>query len=199
MMRNPWLWKLGVPVASAAILAGCQQGQDRTAADHATNQPRQNREIAISGCLGTGVGTNQFMVTAVQLAPLAEQPSDAPSTTVNPITPDAQVRLAYSETEELERLVGQKVTVTGLVTDDGRNTIGTSGSNPGQTPANGKLESRDDKSAAATDQHHSGKVRQEAGPIGQQSMANGTFPEIRVTKISGSGEKCTTWPTTERR
>lgn len=197
-MRNSWLWKLGVTVVSAAILAGCQKGQDRTAIDQATNQPRQNQQITISGCLGIGVGTNQFMVTAVQLAPLAEQPSDAPSTSVNPITPDAQVRLAYDETEELERLVGQKVTVTGYVIDDGRNTIGTSGPNPGQTPANGKLESRDDKSAAATDQHHSGKVRQEAGPIGQQSMANGTFPEMRVAKINGSGEKCTTWPADRR-
>jgi hypothetical protein len=200
MMRNSWLWKLGVTVLSAATLAGCQRGQDRTAIDQATDQQRQNQQITISGCLGTGIGTNQFMVTAVQLlAPAADQPSGAPLTTGNPITPDAQVRLAYSETEELGRLVGQKVTVTGHVTDDGRNTIGTSGPNQGHTPANGKLESRDDKSAAATDQHHSGKVRQEAGPIGQQSMANGTFPEMRVTKINGSGEKCNTWPTTERR
>ena len=198
-MRNSWVWKLGVPVLSAAVLTGCRGEQDRTAIDHATNQQRQNQEITISGCLGTGVGTNQFMVTAVQLAPLAEQPSDAPSTAGNPITPDAQVRLAYNETEELERLIGQKVTVTGHVIDDGRNTIGTSGPNQGHTPANGKLESRNDKSAAATDQHHSGKVREEAGPIGQQSMANGTFPEMRVTKINGSGEKCPTWPTTERR
>jgi hypothetical protein len=183
----------------AAVLVGCNREQDRTAIDHATNQQRQNQEMTISGCLGTGVGTNQFMVTAVQLAPLGEQPSDAPSTTGNPITPDSQVRLAYNETEELERLVGQKVTVTGHIIDDGRNTIGTSGGNQGHTPANGKLEPRDDKSAAATNQHHSGKVREEAGPIGQQSMANGTFPEMRVTKINGSGEKCATWPLTERR
>jgi hypothetical protein len=197
-MNKQWASRIVVTFASAAILVGCHGEQDRTI-DHATDQQRQNRPMTISGCLGTGVGTDQYMVTAVQLAPLAEQPSDAPSTPGNPITPDAQVRLAYNETDELERLVGQMVTVTGIVTDDGRNTIGTSGQQSGHTPANGKLEPRDDKSAAATDQHHSGKVAQEAGPIGQQSMANGTFPEMRVTKISGTGEKCTTWPTTERR
>ena len=198
-MNQQWGTRIFITFASAAILAGCNRGQDRTAIDHATDQQRQNQPITISGCLGTGIGTDQYMITAVQLAPLAEQPSDAPSTTGHPITPDAQVRLAYGETDELERLVGQKVTVTGIVTDDGRNTIGTSGQQSGSTPANGKLESRDDKSAAATDQHHSAKVAQEAGPIGQQSMANGTFPEMRVTKISGTSEKCTTWPTTERR
>lgn len=198
-MKNQWVLRLGIPVASAAILVGCRGEQDRTAIDTAANQPRQNQEITVSGCLGTGVGTNQYMVTAVQLAPLGEQPTDAPSTSGNPITPDSQVRLAHNDTDELRGLVGQKVTVTGFVTDDGRNTIGTSGPNQGNTPANGKVEPRDDKSAAASNQHHSDKVAQEAGPIAQQSMANGTFPEMRVTKISGSGEKCPTWPTTERR
>ena len=198
-MRNQWILKLCVPLASAAILAGCRGEQERTPIDSATNQPKQNQEMTISGCLATGVGTNQYMVTAVQLAPLGEQPSDAPSTTGNPITPDSQVRLAYNETDQLRSLVGQKVTVTGHITDDGRNTIGTSGASQGHTPANGSVNSRDDKSAASTAQHHSDKVAQEAGPIGQQSMANGTFPEMRVTKINGTGEKCTTWPTTERR
>jgi hypothetical protein len=198
-MKKQWFKKLCGPVASAAVLVGCGGEQERTAIDGATNQPRQNQEMTISGCLATGIGTNQYMVTAVQLAPLGEQPSDAPSNTQHPITPDSQVRLAYNDTDQLDRLIGQTVTVTGHISDDGRNTIGTSGSNQGHTPANGQLTSRDDKSAAATSQHHSGKVAQEAGPIGQQSMANGTFPEMRVTKINGSGEKCPTWPTTERR
>lgn len=197
-MTKHWMLKLCVPVASAAILAGCRGEQDRTAIDHPTDQQRQNQEVTVSGCLGTGVGNDQYMLTAVQLAPLGEQPSDAPSTTGNPITPDSQVRLAMNDRDELERLVGQKVTVTGRISNDGRNTIGTSGS-PGQTPANGSLDARDDKSQAASNQHHSDKVAKEAGPMGQQSMNNGTFPEITVSKVNGSGEKCPTWPAQERR
>jgi hypothetical protein len=187
-MRRSWTVGVCVPLVSAAVLVGCRGEQERTAIDHATNQPKQNQQITVSGCLGTGVGTDQFMLTAVQLAPLAEQPSDAASTTGNPITPDSQVRLAMNDRDQLDGLVGQKVTVTGMITNDGRNTIGTSG--PGQTPANGQVDSRDDKSQAASSQHHSDKVAQEAGPIAQRSMNNGTFPEMTVTKINGSGEKC---------
>lgn len=196
-MRNSWTVKLCIPLASAAILVGCRGEQERTPIDHATNQTKQNQQITVSGCLGTGVGNDQFMLTAVQLAPLGEQPSDAASTTGNPITPDSQVRLAMADREQLERHIGQKVTVTGMLTNDGSNTIGTAG--PGQTPASGQVDSRDDRSQAATQQHHSDKVAQEAGPIGQRSMNNGTFPEITVSRIEGSGEKCPTWPVQERR
>ena len=196
-MRRHWTVKLCVPLASAAILVGCRGQQDRTAIDHATDQQRQNQEITVTGCLGTGTGTNQYMLTAVQLAPLGEQPSDAASTTGNPITPDAQVRLAYQDNDELGRMVGQKITITGKVTDDGRNTIGTSGQ--GQTPANGQLAPRDDKSQAASSQHHSEKVAQEAGPIAQRSMNNGTFPEMRVSRINPTGEKCPTAPVENKR
>lgn len=200
MVKN-WTIKLCVPLASAAVLVGCRGEQDRTAIDHPTEQASQNQRVTVSGCLGTGVGTTQYMLTAVQLAPLGEQPSDVASTTGNPITPDAQVRLAMNDTAQLERHIGERVTVTGIVTDDGRSTIGTSGQQPapGQTPAGGQMEPRDDRSAAATSQHHSEKVREEAGPIGQQSMNNGTFPEITVSRIESTGEKCQTWPIENRR
>jgi hypothetical protein len=188
---------LCVPLASAAVLASCRDEPNRTAIDNATDQPRQNQQLTISGCLGTGVGTNQYMLMAVQLAPLGEQPSDAPSTTGNPITPDSQVRLTMNDRDQFDRLVGQKVTVTGRITDDGRNTIGTSGD--GQTPAKGQVEPRDDRSQAASPQHHSEKVKEEAGPIGQHSMNNGTFPEMMVTKIDGTGERCPSWPVQDRR
>lgn len=201
-MKPNWILKLCVPVASAAVLVGCRGEQDRTAIDHATDQQRQQQEVTVTGCLGTGVGTTQYMLTAVQLAPLGEQPSDAASTTGNPITPDSQVRLASAENDDkFKDLVGQKVTVTGRISETGVSTIGTSGEtpSPGHTPAGGSTEPRDDKSKAATSQHHSEKVAQEAGPMGQQSMANGTFPELTVTRVSGTGEKCQTWPVQDRR
>jgi hypothetical protein len=201
-MRTTWILKLCVPLASAAVLAGCTQEvgdgdtQNRTAIDNATNQQRQNLQISVTGCLGAGTGTNQYVLTHVRPAPLAMQPTDALSSANLTIPDNSAIRLASSDTEQLTRLVGQNVTVTGLLTTDGRNTIGTAGRAP---VGPNEPEPRTDRSQAATDQHHSDKVRQEAGPIGMQSMNNGTYPEMTVQQVNGTGQKCDTSPVEERR
>ena len=201
-MRTKWTLKLCVPLASAAVLVGCtqevndDQTQNRTPIDNATNQQRQNLQIAVTGCLGIGPGTNQYVLTHVRPAPLAAQPTDALSSANLTIPDNSAIRLASNDTGQLTSLVGQTVNVTGLLTSDGRNTIGTSGRPP---VGPNEPESRTDQSKAATDQHHSEKVRQEAGPIGTQSMNNGTYPELTVQRVSGTGEKCVTSPVEERR
>jgi len=105
------------------------------------------------------------------------------------------MRLAAKDNDQLTSLAGQTVSVTGLLRHDGRNTIGTSG--PPVSP--NQPEPRTDQSKAATDQHHSDKVRAEAGPIGNRSMNNGTYPELTVQQVNGSGQKCVTSPAEERR
>lgn len=200
-MSKKWALQLCVPVASAAVLVGCTQevgdgNQDRTAIDGSTNQQEEKRQIAVTGCLGIGSGTQQFVLRHVRPVPLSEQPSDALSSVNFTLPNNSAVRLTLNDDQEVTDLVGQTVSVTGLLTGTGADTIGTTGRPPvvEQHP-----ESRADRSQAATDQHHSEKVRQEAGPIGQDSMNNGTFPEMRVQKISGTGQKCTTSPLEERR
>ena len=188
-----WMLKLCVPIASAAVLVGCTQevdtspDQNRTPIDSATNQPRQNLQLALTGCLSTGPGTNQYVLTHVQPAPLGTQPSDALSSANINIEENTAVRLASNEEHDLTPLVGETISVTGILSDDGRNTIGTSGgaqSNPGGT------EPRTDASQAASNQHHSDKVREEAGPIGNRSMNNGSYPEITVQSFERTGKKC---------
>ena len=197
-----WTVKLCVPLASAAILAGCTQevdtdrDQNRTPIDHATNQQRQDLRISLTGCLGTGPGTNQYVLTHVRPTPLGSQPTDALSSANFSIEENSAVRLASNNEQELTSLVGQTVSVTGRLTDDGRNTIGTSGER--QQPATGATEPRTDASQAATDQHHSEKGREEAGPIGNRSMNNGTYPEITVQQVTGTGEECVTGPVQNR-
>lgn len=193
-MRTNWTLKLCVPLASAAVLVGCtqevndDQTQNRTPIDNATNQQRQNLQIAVTGCLGAGgTGTNQYVLTSVRPAPVATQPSDALSSANISIPDDSAIRLAANDTERLSNLVGETVNVTGLLTSDGRNTIGTSGRAP---VGPNEPESRTDRSLAATDQHHSDKVQGEAGPIGNRSMNNGTYPELTVLRVSGTGQKC---------
>ena len=190
-MNRTWTLTLGGPLAGALLLAGCTQEvgsrqQDRTPIDNATNQQKQNPEVSLTGCVTTGVGTNQFMLRNVRPVALAEQPTDALSSTNSKIPENVPIRLAVADADEIEKLVGQTVSVTGALSD-GRNTIGTSGAEKGA----GQSEPRTDQSQAATAQHHSEKVREEAGPIGNQSMNNGTFPELRVTKVTGTGQKCT--------
>lgn len=193
-MRTNWAFRLCVPLASAAILVGCTQevgeneSQNRTPIDNATNQQRQDFRLALTGCLGAGTGTNQYVLTHVKPAPLAEQPSDALSSANLDIAENSAIRLASNDTEQLTELVGQTVNVRGLLRTDGRNTIGTSGQ-PTSSP-NAPEPRTDQSQAAATDQHHSDKVKQEAGPIGTQSMNNGTYPEMTVQQIEGTGQKC---------
>ena len=188
-----WTLKLCVPIASAAVLVGCTQevdtnpDQNRTPIDSATNQPRQNLQLSLTGCLSTGPGTNQYVLTHVRPAPLATQPSDAPTSAHITIEENSAVRLASNEAHDLTSLVGQTISVTGILSDDGRNTIGTSG---GAQPAPGSAGPRTDASQAASNQHHSEKVREEAGPIGNRSMNNGSYPEITVQSVERTGEKC---------
>lgn len=198
-----WTMKLCVPLASAAILVGCTQevdtdpDQNRTPIDHATNQPRQNLQVSLTGCLGTGPGTNQYVLTQVKPAPLGSQPSDAMSSANLDFSQTTAVRLASNDEQELTSLVGQTVSVIGVLRDDGRNTIGTSGDS--QQPAAGAQVPRTDKSQAATQQPHSEKVREEAGPMGNRSMNNGTYPEIMLREVTQTGEKCQPNPTPDRR
>jgi hypothetical protein len=195
MIRN---WKLAalVPLASAAVLTACDKRSDRGAIDDATPKTPDARAIALNGCVGTGSGNQQLLLTQVQIAPLAGQPTDAPTSVASSITEHSQVRLAMAagRDDELTKLVGKRVTVTGTLRDDGRNTIGTAGTE--RSPE--QPEPRTDASQAGTAQSHSDKVREEAGPIGNRSMNNGTFPEVLVQKVDSTGEQCTPTPVEKR-
>lgn len=194
-------WKVAalIPLVSAALLTGCDKRSDRGAMDDAKPKSPDARPIALNGCVGTGPGTQQLFLTQVQLASLAGQPSDAPTSVASSITEHSQVKLAMApgrdrEDNELNKLVGRRVTITGILTDDGRNTIGTAGTERSPEEA----ESRTDASQAGTAQSHSKKAREEAGPIGNRSLNNGTFPEVLVQKVDATSEQCTPTPVEKR-
>ena len=126
-MLNSWKIESIIPIIGAAVLIGCtgNNRQDRVV----ESGPKQAdaRPITMAGCVGAGPGTHQYILTQVRMPPLAEQPSDAPSSSGQSITENSQVRLAMAGDDQLRKLVGQTVEVNGTVTDSGRNTIGTSG------------------------------------------------------------------------
>jgi hypothetical protein len=105
-MLNNWKTKIAVPLASAAVLVGCSGGSDKatdrgaiqdSGAKNATARP-----VSLSGCVSTGIGNNQYMLTNVRFAPLAEQPSDAQSYQGTGLTEHSQVRLAMNDNEQLQ-------------------------------------------------------------------------------------------------
>jgi hypothetical protein len=185
-----------VALTGAALVAGCDRRSDRGAMDDAKPKSPDARPIALNGCVGTGPGTQQLFLTQVQVEPLAGQPSDAPTSVASSITEHSQVKLAMAagRDDELFQYVGKRVTLTGTLRDDGRNTIGTAGTERSPEQA----EPRTDASQAGTAQKHSDKVREEAGPIGNRSMNNGTFPEVLVQKVDSKGEPCTPIPVERR-
>lgn len=165
--------------------------------DHATDQHRQNLQLAVTGCLSVGTGNNRFILEHVEPLSVAEQPSDAINAADLTLPANTAIRLVSDDERKLSAFVGQTVKITGVLRYDGHNTIGTSGRMP---PDPNARESRDDFSmAGAAGLPYYEKVRREAGPIGMYSMANGTFPEMTVLSVEPTGKKCSTSPTVERR
>jgi hypothetical protein len=113
--------------------------------------------------------------------------TDAASrTTVNPapagIVEGSWVRL--TGIRDLPALAGHRVVIIGVVVDTGRNTIGTGGVSSGVVVHSG------DVSQASTRDRYWVKVRKEAGPIGRESIADGTAPEIKIIEIKDLGKGC---------
>ena len=178
-MWTKWMARLCVPLASAAVLAGCTQEVKDDSAQKRTEygEPRK-MEVAVTGCLGVGTGTNHYILTHVRPVPLASQPSDALSSANMTIPNDSAMRLSTRNEDQLTSLVGQTVTVTGLLRDEGHNSIGTSGRPAAQNQPAPPI----DQSQAATGQQPSEKVDEEAGQM------------LTVERVKGTGQKCTTTP-----
>jgi hypothetical protein len=199
-MRKRWGLQLAAPITCAALLIGCggSDGVEPRAQRPLTNAPddkagqaesgqAQAQTVGLSGCLEVGPGTDQYVLRSVRFEPDHADPqrdTTAPGAQQVGITEGAWVRLDGRErAEELRKYAGLRVTVTGMVTDRGNNTIGTSG-------AAGVPNAAGDTSQAASQGHYSEKVKQEAGRIGRDSMADGTAPQVKVTALQSTGERC---------
>lgn len=183
------LTRLVVPLACASLmLAGCGGNAKEPGADERRAQGTGggSRQITLEGCIATGTGTDEYVLQHVHVLPTSGQASDVQSAPGTTITEGSWVKLRMGDDDPLRNNVGRKVSVTGTVVDSGVNTIGTSGQPYGPD----EPEPRTDRTQAAAREHHSEKIAKEAGPIGQQSMANGTAPEIAVERVTPTNEKC---------
>jgi hypothetical protein len=139
----------------------------------------------MSGCLEASTGRNEYLLRNVRLEPRQPQPQSDTTGNEGPVvTEGASVRLADDQ-NRLGNYLGQRVTVTATIQDDGRNRIGTAGASGVQTPSG-------DQSQAATGEHYSRKEAKEAGRIARNATADGTTPELRVQAVKADGAKCDT-------
>jgi hypothetical protein len=184
-MRKSWAFHLAAPMACATLMLGCdRRDENRAEQASATAEKPAEATVALTGCVEAAPGTNQYVLRQVRFD--GNRPVNPHNTTTTSgahgITEGSWVRLDASD-QDLRSRLGQRVLITGAITDDGRNTIGTAGTSGSATPSG-------DASQAASRGHHSEKVKDEAGRIGRESMADGTAAEVRVKQVQGTGEKC---------
>ena len=178
-MQKRWAVQVGMSVICAAVAAGCARSDERGQAE----TPAQ-ATVSLSGCVEAAPGTNRYTLRNVRFEPRLTGDPHAGTTTPGPhgITEGAWVRLDGGD-QDLRSVLGQRVTLTGVIADSGRNTVGTSGT-PGHATPSG------DTSQAASTDHHADKVKTEAGRIARESIADGTAAQVRVQQVKASGEKC---------
>jgi hypothetical protein len=184
-MHKNWAVKLA-SLACAATMAACggtDGANDDRPAQAGRTAPQQTQLLTLSGCVQTAPGTSGFVLQNVRTgSTTAPQGDTAATPETSKITEGSWVRLSASNID-LAQYVGKQVSVSGTIRDDGRSTIGTSGASGAATPSG-------DKSQAASSEHHSEKVKKEAGAIAQSSLATGTAPEVQVQSVNATGN-CT--------
>jgi hypothetical protein len=191
-MRNHWVRDWGWVVVSSVVIAGCGRSDARRTGGAASSegQPARTDEVTLVGCIGTASGTRDLVLQNVRYAGSTE--SDArKGATERLIAQGSWVGLAGADPGELARYTGREVQVSGTLADLSGST-GTSGDENSRTPSTGPgtPTPSGDRSQAATDQHHSGKVASEAGPIARDFLPPGPAPELRVREIKETGASC---------
>lgn len=198
-MRNRWaMTMIAAPLMCAMVgIAGCRgnDGVDPHAQKPTTNaaeasqaQAQAQAMVTLTGCLDM-TSPDQYRLQELRFEPRQAGDPQRDTTTPGPkgITEGSWVFLRAAEGTDLKSYAGQRVKISGAILDNGQNTIGTAGT-PGTPGASG------DSSQAASSEHHSDKVKAEAGRIARESMANGTAAEIRVQQVDSTGQRCVTRP-----
>jgi hypothetical protein len=178
----------GAALAAGAVAAACSREVDDQSGREIrkTAGGRIDQAVALKGCLEASPEAGEYVLRYVQLEPVSTQPTDAPTSVGVTVTEGSYVRLRMNDSDELKQHLGQRVSVSGTIIDDGRSTIGTGGRPRDPDEA----EPPTDASRAGAREDYSRKQQKEAGPLGQDSLSNGTVPRMAVEKVTGSGERC---------
>jgi hypothetical protein len=185
---NIQIHRFGIVLVSCVLLtSGCgskgsNRGGNASSGAPVGSQGRQHA-VRLSGCVElSGTGMASYILQRVHVESADGQ--DPHRTTYHPgarIVEGSWVRLSGGP--DLRALAGRRVQVSGVLVDPGQRAVGT-------TSASGVVLPSGDVSRASTNEFHWTKVKKEAGPIAQRSIAAGASPEIQVTEIKDLGEPC---------
>jgi hypothetical protein len=180
-------WALGVaaPLAAAVMIVGCSKGSHSTAGTRDDLGGSRYQTISLTGCVEAAPGSKEYVLRQVHVEPVSMQKTDAPSSHGLTVTEGSWLRL-HDSSDRLKAHLGQLVSVSGTILDDGRNTIGTAG----KATEPDEAESPTDASRAASPDSAASKVKKEAGPIGRVSQSNGDVPEMTVDSVTATGQSC---------
>jgi hypothetical protein len=130
-MRHTWLTSAAAPLLAIAVLtmAACTSHVSENAADDPRHEsgPTTARIVGLKGCVEAGGDSGEYMLRNVHLEPLLLQPTDTLTAGGVALANGSSVRLRTSDADELEKNVGQIVSVTGTMTGNGASTVGTGG------------------------------------------------------------------------
>jgi hypothetical protein len=183
-MRTTWAIRVA-PLAAAAMIVGCSKGTHSSAGDRIGIGGARYEMISLKGCVEETPGSKEYVLRQIHIDPVSMQKTDAPTAHGLTVTEGSWVRL-HDASDRLKDHVGQMVSVSGTILDDGRNTIGTAG----KATEPDEAESPHDASRAASSERPSEKVAKEAGPIGRVSQSNGNVPEMAVETVTATGQTC---------
>ena len=122
---------LGHEGDSAGARSGCAGGVHPARGRERWKRPARVRwrqtgsNHRIEGLRRGGFGSERVVLRNVQLEPMPSQPTDAPTGPGVSVIEGSSVRLKMADSDQLKKNLGQIVSVTGMIIDDGRNTIGT--------------------------------------------------------------------------
>src|SRR4051794_8524025 len=128
-MRHTWVSNLTISLAAAVLMTACRGDVDSGGGKDQRKYAggNINQIIALTGCVEGAADPNEYVLRNVQLEPVAAQPTDSPTSVGVTVTEGSTVRLRITNSDELKKNLGQIVSVRGIITDDGRSTIGTGG------------------------------------------------------------------------
>jgi hypothetical protein len=200
-MRKSLAASFAAPMVCVLALAGCGGGDEprpqrpmTTAADDPAAGPEHlvpGATVALRGCVEGAPGTDQYVLRNVRFEDREQLDPQRDLTTPGPhgITEGSWVRLDGSEQPgELQGLLGQHVSLTGTVIDTGESAIGTAGTAAQEGHAGAATRS------AAADEHYAERMKDEAGRIARESMADGLAALVQVTQVDATGEPCPAAP-----
>jgi len=125
-MRTTWAVRIAAAMAAAVMMVGCSKGSKSSAGQRQDLGGSNYQLVSLKGCVEEAPGTNEYVLRQVQIDPVSMQRSDAPSSLGLTVTDGSSVRL-HDKSDQLKAHLGQQVSVSGTIIDNGRNTIGTTG------------------------------------------------------------------------